>query len=195
MKNVFFSFLVIALFANLALGQNEKWSSDKSHSTVGFTVDHLVISEVDGKFSDYTVSAETNAKGELVKVDAIIKTSSVNTDNTDRDKHLASDDFFGSEKYPDMKFVSKKITKTGSNKYKIVGELTIRDVTKTVTLETKFGGQVKDPWGNTKSGWSATTKINRFDYGLKWSSTIETGGLVVGKDVKINLRLEFVLNK
>lgn len=194
MKNIFFSFLAIALFANFSIAQNLKWSSDKSHSNVNFTVDHLVISEVDGHFSDYTVNAETNAKNELLKVEAVIKTGSVNTDNKDRDAHLSGDDFFNSEKFPEMKFVSKSIKKSGKG-YKITGDLTIRDVTKTVTLDANFRGVTKDPWGNTKMGWNATTTINRFDYGLKWDKALETGGLVVGKNVKITLKIQYILNK
>lgn len=194
MKKIFFSLLAIALFANFSLAQNLKWSVDKSHSNVTFTVDHLVISEVDGHFSDFTVNAETNVKNELLKVDAVIKTGSVNTDSKDRDAHLSSDDFFNSAKYPDMKFVSKSIKKSGKG-YKITGDLTIRDVTKTVTLDANFRGVTKDPWGNTKMGWTATTNINRFDYGLKWDKALETGGLVVGKNVKITLKIQLMLNK
>jgi polyisoprenoid-binding protein YceI len=193
MKKIFLlSFLLIG---GMLFAQNQTWSIDKSHSNVGFSVSHLVITEVDGKFTDYDATLETDSKGVPVKVSATIKTGSINTDNTDRDNHLRSDDFFNSEKFPEMKFVSKSVKKDGKDKYKITGDLTIRDVTKTVTLDVKFNGQTNDPWGNTKSGWFATTKINRFDYNLKWNNTIETGGLVVGKEVTINLKLQFKLNK
>lgn len=194
MRQLFLSLLAIATFSSLTFGQNVKWSVDKSHSNVNFTVDHLVISEVDGHFSDYTVEAETNAKNELLKVEAVIKTGSVNTDNADRDAHLKNDDFFNSEKFPDMKFVSKSVKKSGKG-FKITGDLTIRDVTKTVTLDATFRGVTQDPWGNTKMGWIATSKINRFDYNLKWNKAIETGGLVVGKDVTITLKIQLVKNK
>jgi len=195
MNKFILSLAIVAIFAGGLFSQNQKWGVDKSHSTVGFTVSHLVIAEVDGKFSDFDVNMETNSKGDLVTVNALIKTSSVNTDNKDRDAHLRNDDFFNSEKYPDMKFVSTKIKKEGKNSYKITGNLTIRDVTKTVVLNAKYNGQVKDPWGNTKSGWTANTKINRFDYNLKWDKAIETGGLVVGKEVTINLKIEMALAK
>jgi len=175
--------------------QTQTWKADVAHSKVGFTISHLVVSEVEGKFSDFSATITTDETGKLQKVEAVIKTASVNTDNEARDKHLKSDDFFSAEKFPELTFVSKSIKASGKNGYKVTGDLTMHGVTKTVTLDTKYNGQVKDPWGNVKSGWVATTSLNRFDYGLSWSKAIETGGLVVGKDVDISLKLEFGLQK
>jgi len=185
----------LLLFSASSFAQIQTWKVDKAHSKVGFLVSHLVVSEVEGKFLDFDATITTDAKGKLEKVEAVIKTSSINTDNADRDKHLKSDDFFSSEKFPEITFVSKSIKAAGKNGYKITGDFTMRGVTKSVTLNTKFNGEIKDPWGITKSGWVATTAVNRFDYGLTWSSAVETGGLVVGKDVDISLKLEFGLQK
>lgn len=195
MKKLILTTVALLLVSASSFAQTQTWKPDKVHSNVGFSVTHLVISEVEGKFSDYDATLITDAKGKPEKIDAVIKVASITTDNADRDKHLRSDDFFAAEKYPELTFVSKSIKSTGKNSYKITGDLTMRGVTKTVTLNAKFNGEVKDPWGNTKSGWSATTSVNRFDYGLQWNKAIETGGLVVGKDVTINLKLEFGLQK
>lgn len=195
MKKLILATAALLLVSASSFAQTQTWKPDKVHSKVGFSVSHLVVSEVEGKFSDYDVTLTTDAKGKLKKVDAVIKVASITTDNVDRDKHLKSDDFFAVEKYPELTFVSKSIKASGKNGYKVTGDLTMRGVTKSVTLNTKFNGQIKDPWGNTKSGWVATTTVNRFDYGLQWNNAIEAGGLVVGKDVDISLKLEFGLQK
>ncbi len=195
MKQFILTATVLLLISASSFAQTQIWKADKVHSKVGFSVSHLVVSEVEGKFSDYDATLTTDATGKLEKVDAVIKVASITTDNADRDKHLKSDDFFAAEKYPELTFVSKSIKATGKNNYKITGDLTMRGVTKSVTLDTKFNGEIKDPWGNTKSGWVATTTVNRFDYGLQWNKALEAGGLVVGKDVDISLKLEFGLQK
>lgn len=195
MKKLILATAALLLVSASSFAQTQTWKPDKVHSKVGFSVSHLVVSEVEGKFSDYDVTLTTDAKGKLEKVDAVIKVASITTDNVDRDKHLKSDDFFAVEKYPELTFVSKSIKASGKNGYKVTGDLTMRGVTKSVTLNTKFNGQIKDPWGNTKSGWVATTTVNRFDYGLQWNNAVEAGGLVVGKDVDISLKLEFGLQK
>jgi len=195
MKKLILATAALLLVSASSFAQTQTWKPDKVHSKVGFSVSHLVVSEVEGKFSDYDVTLTTDAKGKLEKVDAVIKVASITTDNIDRDKHLKSDDFFAVEKYPELTFVSKSIKASGKNGYKVTGDLTMRGVTKSVTLNTKFNGQIKDPWGNTKSGWVATTTVNRFDYGLQWNNAVEAGGLVVGKDVDISLKLEFGLQK
>ncbi|MCK9210905.1 MAG: YceI family protein [Ignavibacteriaceae bacterium] len=195
MKQFILTATVLLLITASSFAQTQTWKADKVHSKVGFSVSHLVVSEVEGKFSDYDATLTTDANGKLEKVEAVIKVASITTDNADRDKHLKSDDFFAAEKYPELTFVSKSIKAAGKNSYKIIGDLTMRGVTKSVTLDTKFNGQIKDPWGNTKSGWVATTTVNRFDYGLQWNKALEAGGLVVGKDVDISLKLEFGLQK
>jgi len=192
---------IIALGAVLALvaGSTQAettWSLDRSHSNVKFTVTHLVIAEVGGRFTDFDVTlTQPNADNFVgASVNAELKTASINTDNESRDKHLRSDDFLNAEKYPLIGFKSKKFEQAGKDAYKIHGDLTIRDVTRPVVLDTRFTGSVKDPSGNTKAGFKATTTIDRFDFGVKWDKTIEDGGLVVSKDIEITLLMELKKN-
>ena len=181
-----FLFLFI-VSAGILSAQSTKWIQDASHSTVGFTVKHMLVSSVRGNFKDYKITVLSDKEDfSDAKIEVVINTSSVNTENGDRDNHLRSDDFFNAEKYPTMVFKGKSMKKVGKNKYKLTGDLTIRDVTKTVTLDVEFGGKVKDPWGNTKTGFTISGDINRFDYGLKWSKAVEAGGLVVGENVHID---------
>lgn len=186
------SFLFLFIVgAGILSAQSTKWVQDASHSTVGFTVKHMLVSSVRGNFKDYKITVLSDKEDfSDAKIEVVINTSSVNTDNGDRDNHLRSDDFFNAEKYPTMVFKGKSMKKVGKNKYKLTGDLTIRDVTKTVTLDVEFGGKVKDPWGNIKTGFTIAGDINRFDYGLKWSKAIEAGGLVVGENVHIACDVE-----
>lgn len=192
MKQLFILFFAM-VFSTSVFAQT--WNLDLAHSGVNFSVSHMVITDVDGNFGKYTVDAKLNSAGELEGVEAVIQIASINTDNTDRDNHLKAADFFDAETYPEMKFVSKKIVKKGKNVYKVTGDLTIRGITKTVTLDTKFNGKVKDPWGNTKVGYTSTVSINRFDFGLSWSKALEAGSLVVGKEVHITINTQFVEKK
>lgn len=194
------SFLLGAAIALFAFVQGSfaqsTWTLDKSHSSVKFGVKHLVVSEVEGAFKSF--DGKVTAKDDQftdAQIDFTIDIASINTDDEKRDGHLKSDDFFNAEKFPQMKFAGKSFKKAGKNKYKLTGELTIRDVTKTVTFDVDFGGVVKDPWGNTKAGFKAVTSINRFDYNLKWNTMLETGGAVVGKDVKITVNIELAKAK
>lgn len=170
-----------------------KWTVDKSHSNVKFTVTHLVVSEVDGYFKLFDGTME-NAKSDLsdAKIQFTVDVSSINTDNERRDKHLKSEDFFAADTYPTMKFESTSMKPAGDNKYKLAGNLTIRDVTKPVEFDVTYGGAVT-AMGTTKLGFKAKTTINRFDYNLKWDKVTESGGLVVSKDVDIAVNVE--LNK
>src|SRR5689334_2814688 len=167
-----------------------KWSIDKVHSNVKFTVTHLVISEVEGYFKIFDGSME-HSKPDFsdAKINFSVDINSINTDNDNRDKHLKSDDFFNAEKFPTMKFESTSFTPLGNNKYKLVGNLTIRDITKPVTFDVTYGGTA-NMMGTVKAGFKAKTTINRFDYNLKWDKTTEAGGLVVGKDVDITVNAE-----
>jgi len=191
MRSILLLAVSILVAAGTAAAQTV-WKTDKSHSNVKFTVTHLVIAEVGGRFTDFDATV-THSKDDLsdMKVEATIKTASINTDNEQRDTHLKSDDFLNAEKYPTITFKSTKVEKTGADTYRITGDLTIRDVTKPVVLDTKYRGVAKDPWGNTKAGFRATTTIDRFDWGVKWNKAIETGGLVAGKDIEITLLFEF----
>jgi polyisoprenoid-binding protein YceI len=150
----------------------------------------MVISEVTGYFKEYDIQVNA-AKDDFTDatIAATLKVASINTDNERRDGHLKSDDFFSSEKFPDITFKSASVEKTGENIYKIHGNLTIRDVTKSVTFDAVHRGTIKTSRG-TVSAWKATLEINRFDYNLKWNRTIETGGLVAGETVTITLNLE-----
>jgi polyisoprenoid-binding protein YceI len=194
MKTFILSIIILFGISLTSFAQHS-WDIDKVHSAVKFGVSHLVISTVEGNFKDFNSSLTTKADGSLEKIEADIKTTSVNTENEQRDTHLKSDDFFSSAKFPDMTFVSTSIKKVGKDNYKVTGDLTIRGVTKSVVLDTKNNGTIKDPWGNTRSGWTASGKINRFDFGLAWSKAFEAGGLVVGKEVTITINAEFSAKK
>lgn len=171
----------------------QTWQLDKAHSQVTFSVAHLVIAEVSGRFTDFEVNY-TQAKDDITSatIEAKIKTASIHTDNENRDKHLRSDDFLNAEKFPEMTFKSKSIEKVGDKEYRIHGDLTIRDVTKPVVLNATHAGDVTDPWGNVKRAFKATTKFNRFDYGVKWNTAIETGGLVAGETIYVSLAMQFM---
>ena len=187
------SVIIAMLVATAFVSAQSNWKLDKAHSSITFTVRHMVISEVTGSFKDFTV-ALTSAKDDFsdAEVQSTIKVGSLSTDNAMRDGHLKSDDFFNAEKYPEINFKSTSFEKLGDNKYKVTGDLTIRDVTKNVTFDATLNGTLKTERG-VLSAWKATTTINRFDYNLKWSKSLETGGLIVGQDVIITLNLE--LNK
>ena len=171
-----------------ATTQAGKYNLDESHSKVGFEIPHLVISTVEGRFTKFEGEIELAEKFNDSKVNATIDISSIDTSNGDRDKHLKSADFFDVAKYPKMTFKSKKITGS-KDKFKIVGDLTIKDVTKEVTLDGKFLGVVKDAYGNDKAAFNASTKINRQEFGLKWSKMVEVGP-AVGDEVTINLKVQ-----
>ncbi len=185
------SSLLIAVSA--AVGQPNVWKVDPVHSKVLFGVKHMVIAEVTGEFKEYDATV-TSAKPDFTDAvfSATLKSASISTDNTMRDNHLRSDDFLNAEKYPAITFKSTKVEKTGEGQYKVYGDLTIRDVTKPVVLDTKLNGVIKDPMGNQRAGFTATTSINRFDYGVKWNKALEAGGLIAGETVTITLNMEFV---
>lgn len=190
MKNIKYIIAVFVMFAATVSAQT-KWEIDKAHSKVGFSVTHMVISEVDGFFNNFQADITTTGTDfSTAKINFTVDVNSITTDNEARDKHLKSDDFFNAEKFPQIKFVGKSINKVGDNKYKITGDFTIRDVTKEITLDATLNGIVKDPWGNTRAGFKINGEINRFDYNLKWNKLIEGGGLVVSKDVELKINLE-----
>ena len=173
--------------------ETTKWVLDPAHSELLFKVRHLMISNVKGEFKEFNASIDavgddfTNAKAT-----ATIQTASVFTNQNDRDNHLKSADFFEVEKYPEIKFESKELTKVDDENFKLTGALTVRDITKDITLDVEFGGVTKDPYGQTKAGFTFSGKVNRTDFGLKWNVALETGGVLVGEDVKINGELQFV---
>lgn len=167
-----------------------KWTVDKPHTSVRFAVSHMVVAETEGTFKVFDGTVEhTKADLSDAKINFTVDVNSINTDNENRDKHLKSDDFFNVEKFPSMSFVSTSFTPKGGNKYELKGNLTIRDVTKPVTFDVTFGGVATSTRGD-KAGFKAATTINRFDYNLKWDRATEAGGLVVGKEVEVVVRLE-----
>lgn len=165
-----------------------KYSIDPAHSKVGFGISHLVISTVEGVFSQYSGDIELGKKIEETKVNVSVDVASVDTHNADRDKHLKSVEFFDVEKFPKMTFVSKKISGP-AEALKVFGDLTMHGVTKPVTLDGKYLGVVNDPFGNTKAVFTAKGKINRKDFGLTWSKVVEAGP-VVGNEVELDFRVE-----
>lgn len=181
-------FMSGAAFANAPKFEGGKYSLDASHSKVGFDVSHLVIASVEGRFNTVTGEIEMGKKLEDTKISAKVDVKSVSTGNGDRDKHLMGPDFFDSEKFPEMTFVSKTVSGKADS-MKIKGDLTLHGVTKAVTLEGKYMGMANDPYGNTKIAFQAKGKINRKDFGLTWSKMVEAGP-VVGDDVVIELKVE-----
>ncbi|WP_400246132.1 YceI family protein [Niallia sp. JL1B1071] len=168
-----------------------KWTVDQSHSSVGFEVKHMMVSKVKGQFSSYTADVEAADLTDLTTASIAFKLdiASINTHSEDRDNHLKSGDFFDKEKYPTIDFNSTSITKDGDD-YKVTGDLTIKDVTKPVTFDVEFGGKGTNPWGVEVYGFEAEAKINREDFGLTWNAVLESGGVLVGKDIKIKVELE-----
>jgi len=165
---------------------------DKSHSEAIFQVRHLVT-KVRGRFTDFEGAIEFNeANPEQSSVHFTINTTSIDTAEPDRDKHLRSADFFEVEKFPQITFVSKRIVKRGAETYDVTGDLSIPGVTKEVVLPVAHMGKAKDPWGNDRIGFEAESSLNRKDYGLHWNAALETGGFLVGDDVKISLEIQAV---
>lgn len=171
-----------------------KWIIDPAHSTIGFKVKHLMITNVSGHFNKFDLQVETEEE-DFTKAKGVFTadTASVYTGNDERDRHLRSPDFFDDHTFPKLQFVPKKYESVDNDgSYNVTGDLTIRNVTKSVQLGVEFGGVVKDPWGNTRAGFTVSGKINRKDFGLNWSALTEAGGLVVSDDVKISCEIELV---
>src|SRR5712692_49431 len=192
MKRTATVLLILASCVATGVAQTGAWKADKNHSYVAFTVKHLVISEVTGKFKDFDISL-TSSKEDFTDavIEASIKVKSIDTGVEARDNHLRTDDFFNAEKFPEITFKSTSIEKVGDNLYKITGNLTIRDVTKKVTFDAVDNGTIK-MGNNIRSAWKASLSINRFDYGVKWNRTLEMGGLVAGDVVNITINLEIM---
>ncbi|NDE15802.1 polyisoprenoid-binding protein [bacterium] len=189
-KNALIAGFTLAGLSTPAL--SEVWVTDQSHSAAHFKVKHMMVATVNGDITGVDAKLDINDK-DITKstVEATLETKTINTNNAKRDEHLRSPDFFDATKFPAIKFVSTKVSKDGKDGLKVAGNLTIRDITKPVTLEVEGPTKAfKDPWGNMKRGLSASTKINRKDFGLTWNKVLETGGVVVGEEVKIEIELE-----
>lgn len=175
-----------------AISLKGKWGIDHLHSNLDFSVKHLVISTVRGSFGEYEAKLENQSgKFEDSQFHFSIDVQSISTGNDQRDGHLRTNDFFNAEEFPQITFESENIKATGEGEYDVTGNLTIRDITRKETFKVELGGMAKDGYGNSKLGLSATTKINRFDYDLKWNQLTEAGGVTVGKDVRISADLQF----
>jgi polyisoprenoid-binding protein YceI len=177
--------------------QAAKWTLDNSHSSVTFSVRHLMITNVKGEFQKVSGSAFYDpAKPEATKLEAVIDVASINTREPQRDTHLKSADFFDAEKFPTITFVSKSARGTGKGEIAITGDLTIHGVTREVVLAVSdIADESTDPWGNLRIGASASTKIKRSDYGMTWNSVVEAGGVLVGDEVKIQLDVSLIKQK
>ncbi|MHB8873010.1 MAG: YceI family protein [Myxococcaceae bacterium] len=186
------SLFAAVLLAAPALAGAATWELDSSHSSASFAVRHLMVSTVRGDFGKTTGTLELDEKDvSKSKVEAAIEVTTINTRDAKRDEHLRSAEFFDVAKYPTITFKSKKVEKAGKGQLKVTGALTIRGVTKDVVLDVEYAGtEAKDPWGNIKQGATATTRINRSDFGLTWNKALETGGVAVGDEVKITLDVE-----
>lgn len=174
------------------------WNIDPTHTHAEFGVRHLMISTVKGHFSDVagTVVVE-DGDPTTAQIDVTIDVASIDTRVAQRDQHLRSADFFDADHFPTITFRSTQVERTavneGDERYHVVGDLTIRGTTRPVTLDVHWLGGVRDPWGNERAGYTATARINRKDFGLNWNQALETGGFVVGDEVKIDLEVELVL--
>jgi polyisoprenoid-binding protein YceI len=172
--------------------ETTKWELDPAHSEIQFKAKHMMISTVSGEFKKFNVDLESQGD-DFTKAKATFEAdvNSITTKNDARDKHLKSADFFDSEKYPEIKFESEKIEKKG-NDYVLTGDLTIKGITRPVQLNVENNGVIKDPYGNQRTGFEITGKINRKDFHLKWNELTETGGMIVGDEIRIMANVELV---
>ena len=169
------------------------WNIDTVHSGINFSVRHMVVSKVRGRFGKFSGELAID-DDDLTRssVNVAIEAASIDTGNAQRDGHLRSADFFDVEAFPELRFRSTRIDKRGDDRYAVVGQLTIRDVTREVSLDVEFGGRARDPWGNERVGFVATASVDRKEFGLRWNQALETGGVLVGDRIDIELELQGV---
>lgn len=173
-------------------GARTQWKLDATHTSVEFSAKHLMITTVKGRIADVEGTIEIDEKNpKNSSVDAVLKAASIDSRTTQRDDHLRSGDFLNVEKFPEIRFRSTKI-EGGREEFKLTGDLTIRDVTKPITLDVTFEGETKDPWGGERAGFSAKGKFDRRDFGLTWNQVLEAGGVAVGNEIKINVEVEAI---
>ncbi|SET34069.1 YceI family protein [Stigmatella erecta] len=188
------SAIAAAVFAVPSIAAASTWEIDPAHSSAKFTVKHMMITNVTGEFGNVTGTVNLDDKDpSKTSITASVDTTTINTNQAKRDAHLKSPDFFDVEKYPAMTFKSTSVKANGKEKFKVMGDLTLHGVTKPVTLDVESAStEIKDPWGGTRRGASATTKLNRKDFGLTWNQALETGGVAVSEDVNVTLDLQLV---
>ncbi len=169
----------------------KKWNVDASHSTLGFSVKHMMVSKVRGTFNQFNANVEAN-ENDLTgaTIEFAVNVSSIQTNNDDRDNHLRSADFFDVETFPEIKFVANNIFKKSDDTYQIGGDLTIKAVTKPIVFDAEYEGKGTNPWGQEVVGFTADAKINRKEFGLTWNQALETGGVLVGEDIKLSLEIQ-----
>jgi polyisoprenoid-binding protein YceI len=169
------------------------WNLDTVHSGINFTVRHMVVSKVRGRFAKFTGTVALD-ESDITRssVEATIDVSSIDTGTAQRDDHLRSADFFDVERFPEIRFLSTRIEKVSGDRYRLTGELTIHGVTRSIALETEYGGRGKDPWGNERVGFTAKGAIDRKDFGLVWNQALETGGVLVSDRVELELEVQAV---
>jgi polyisoprenoid-binding protein YceI len=169
------------------------WNIDAAHSGINFSIRHMVVSKVRGRFAKYTGTVNLDDQ-DLARstVEATIDASSIDTGTAQRDEHLRSADFFDVQRFPELRFKSARIEKIEEARYRVIGELTIRDVTREVALDVEYGGRARDPWGNERVGFVARTALDRKDFGLKWNQALEAGGVLVGDRVDVELEVQAV---
>jgi len=184
--------LPLFMLVSMAVAQEGGWRLDKEHSSILFSITHIVVSEIQGRFGDYDITF-TSSKEDFTDavVAANIRVNSIDTESEGRDRDLRSENFFDVQKFPEIKFSGNSFKKVGENKYDVTGDLTIRDVTKQVTFHAEYRGSIKTLARGMVAAWRASLEINRFDYGLKWNPVLETGGLVAGETVTITMSLQF----
>jgi polyisoprenoid-binding protein YceI len=169
------------------------WNIDTVHSGINFSVRHMVVSKVRGRFAKFSGTLGLD-DGDLTRstIEVAIDAASIDTGTPQRDGHLRSPDFLDAERFPEVRFKSARIEKVGADRYRVVGDLTIRDVTREVVLDVEYGGRAKDPWGNDRVGFIAKTSFDRKDFGLAWNQVLEAGGVLVGDRIDIDLEVQGV---
>ena len=187
-------FLAVSTIKDVVPKEAEmSWTIDNAHSQIQFTVRHMMISNIHGGFEKFSGTIDFNEEDPVRSLLSVqIEGASLNTKEPKRDEHLRSADFFNVAQYPYMTYKSKSMQQADATHGRIIGDLTIRDVTREVVLDVEYAGQAKSPWGTVSAGFSAQTKINRQDWNLTWNKALETGGVLVGDEIKINIDLEVV---
>lgn len=168
------------------------WSIDASHSSVSFSVRHMMVAKTRGRFSSFAGTINVADDPAASTTEVTIDASSVDTHDAKRDDHLRSPDFFDAATYPELTFRSTALEPRGDDEFRLVGDLTVRGVTRPVTLDVEVGGVAQDPWGGTRVGFTATGTLNRSDFGLEWNAALETGGVLIGDKIKVELDVEAV---
>ena len=193
-KRIMFIVVIAAITTLMAAGATAQvWNFDKNHSYIGFTAKHMVITTVPGKFEDYTGQINFDGKDFTTgSAEVTIQAASINTDSEKRDNHLRSSDFFDVAKYPTITFKSTKIERTEGNNFNMTGDLTIKGITKPVTLACTLNGLITDPYGNTRAGFTATGMIKRHDFDIAWDNKLKDGSFIVGENINIILQVELV---